>query len=82
MNAREEILRAIAVIVADRPDGVSTPAEVVATLRHWGSPYTEPTIRTHNASRMCIDAPPHHQVRYADAEQVARGHYRHIHADD
>lgn len=76
MTARSEILRAIGVIVADRPDGLFTSAEVVATLRDWGCPYAESTIRTHVVSRMCVNAPAHHAVRYPDVERVDEGLYR------
>jgi hypothetical protein len=40
-------------------------------------PHLNPgTIRTHVASRCCVNAPPHHQSRYSYFRAVRRGVYR------
>ena len=47
-------------------------AEVARSL-----PHLDPaTVRTHVASRCCVNAPPHHASRYAYFRAVARGTYR------
>ncbi len=53
---------------------VFTIPDVLERLR--GSEFAGSTIRTHIASRMCVDAPDHHQSVSADLERVGRGQYR------
>jgi hypothetical protein len=73
MSCREEILAAIAAILArDRQRPVS-PAEVVEEMRRRGSDYPETTIRTHVVSHMCIDAPGGKSG--AALRRVGRGQY-------
>ncbi len=75
MTVRADILRAARLLASGRADGSFSPAEVVAVLREWGSPYAESSIRTHIISRLCADAPPHHATRYGDFVRVGRGRY-------
>lgn len=58
------------------PDRTFTPAEVITELQRSGSRYRASTIRTHVVSRMCINAPEHHAVVYADLERVTPDRYR------
>lgn len=81
MTARDEILEAIAAIVADRPEGVFTPEEVVTRMHQTGSSYAESTFGTHIVSRMFVNAPANHKARYPDLERVEGGHYRLMHVD-
>lgn len=47
--------------------------EIVQEVLSVGAPFSEATIRTHIASRMCADAPVHHGTVYADLVRVGRG---------
>ena len=61
-----------AVAHADPRRGTFRIADVVAAL-----PALNPgTVRTHVASRCCVNAPPHHQSRYPYFRCVGRGVYR------
>ena len=50
--------------------------EIVDHMARQGTRYRESTIRTHVTSRLCVDAPDHHAVRYPDLVRVERGRYR------
>jgi hypothetical protein len=76
VTCREEILIAVRTLETASKDRSFTIAEIVAELRRRGSRYSESTIRTHVASRMCVNAPEHHAVVYADLERIAPGRYR------
>lgn len=76
MTAREEILEALPSIEARTADATFSPQDVVDELRRRGSMLAESTIRTHVVSRMCGDAPDHHDVVYDDLERVDHGRYR------
>jgi hypothetical protein len=45
-------------------------------MKIGGTKYSVSTIRTHITSRLCLNAPAHHAVRYPDLERTARGTYR------
>jgi hypothetical protein len=47
-------------------------ADLVRALPHLNPG----TVRTHVASRCCVNAPPHHQTRYRYFRCVGRGLYR------
>jgi hypothetical protein len=67
----EQILDA-AVAHANPPDWTFRLAELVAAL-----PALNPgTVRTHVASRCCVNAPPHHQSRHRYFRSVGRGLYQ------
>jgi hypothetical protein len=57
--------------LADR-EGVFRIADVAARLTHLNPA----TVRTHVASRCCVNAPSHHQSRYRYFRLVRRGVYR------
>lgn len=70
MTARDAILQAIHRM--DREE--FTIMDVLRELD--GSGYSEGTIRTHIASRMCAEAPDHHATTFSDLRRVGRGRYR------
>lgn len=76
MSVRSEILAAIDQVVAGRVDQSFTAAEVINAMRRGATRYTDQTIRTHIASRMCSNAPDHHAVVYQDLIRTERGRYR------
>ena len=49
---------------------------IVAGLKRAGSQFEARTIKTHIVSRLCVNAPAHHAVRYPDFERVGPGVYR------
>ena len=53
-----------------------TPTQLIAEARQQGSSVAESTLRTHVISRMCSQAPDHHDTVYADLERFSRGKYR------
>jgi hypothetical protein len=53
-------------------DGTFGVADVVRALPHLDAA----TVRTHVASRCCVNAPAHHASRYRYFRAVARGRYR------
>lgn len=53
-----------------------TIPEIVSCMAKRGSQFAESTIRTHIASRMCVNAPDNHAVTYQDLERTERGQYR------
>lgn len=76
MTARDEILNAIPAILARTGGEVFSIGAVIIELRRRGSAYTEATIRTHVASRMCSSAPYDHAKTYDDFKSVGDGLYR------
>ncbi len=75
-TCRDEILAAVARITGDTGRETFTLPELVDHLRRHGTRYRDSTIRTHVASRLCVDAPDHHAVRYPDFERVGPGLYK------
>jgi hypothetical protein len=57
--------------IAD-PQGLFRLRALVAALPHLNAG----TVRTHVASRCCVDAPPNHQTRHRYFSLVERGLYR------
>jgi hypothetical protein len=71
MALHEQILDA-ALVIADPRDWTFRIADVVAAL-----PALNPgSVRTHVASRCCVNAPPHHHSRHRYFRAVGRGVYR------
>ena len=65
-----QVLEAARRCAAD--DGTFAVADVVRALLHLDAA----TVRTHVASRCCVNAPAHHASRYRYFRAVARGIYR------
>lgn len=76
MSCRDEILDCVLAVTKRRSSGEFTVQEVLDWMRTHGTRYADSTIRTHIVSRLCVNAPPHHNVRYPDFERTARGTYR------
>ena len=76
MTARDDILAAIDRITARSGTDVFTLTDVIEEMGRAETPYAESTIRTHVTSRMCANAPDHHQTVYDDLIWVGRGQYR------
>ncbi len=76
MSCRDEVLAAFGRLEGTHGRAVFSLAEVVLEVLAGTDEYAEGTIRTHVSSRMCSDAPVHHDTTYADLERVGRGQYR------
>ena len=76
MTCREEVLKVAQQLARSSGDGTFTLEQVLAAMRREGTRYQESTIRTHVTSRMCVNAPAHHALVYADFERVGPGTYR------
>ena len=72
MPIHDMVLAAAQRICARRPDGVFRLAEIVAALPNLN----QGSVRTHVASRCCVDAPKHHDHRWPYFERAGRGMYR------
>ncbi|MEU8153137.1 hypothetical protein AB0B94_05695 [Micromonospora sp. NPDC048986] len=75
-TCRDEVLEAAHELAVRSADGSFTAEEVVRLIIGRGSTFAESTIRTHVVSRMCVDAPAHHAVRYPDLTRHGGGRYR------
>jgi hypothetical protein len=62
MTARDEILAALPAVRARTGQKTFTPQDVIDELNRRGTVYKPSTIRTHIVSRMCADAPDHHEA--------------------
>ena len=76
MACHHEVLTAAQEIVAIKGENEFAPVEVVRLLQEQGTRYAESSIRTHVISRCCVNAPPHHGVRYSYFERIGKGRYR------
>ena len=74
-TARFEILACARKLAERSADGSFTLPQILAEMRRAGSRYTESTIRTHVTSRMCADAPVHHDTAYDDFQRIGGGRY-------
>lgn len=72
MPIHDMVLATAQRISARRADGIFRLAEVVAALPNLN----ERSVRTHVASRCCVDAPEHHAHRWPYFERAGRGMYR------
>ena len=75
MSTAEEIYAIVPILEANNEDGAFTPAEVVAALPHLNAG----TVRTHVASRCCVNAPANHSHRPLYLQRVSRGRYKRRH---
>lgn len=76
MTCRDQVHAALARLERRHDRHVFALDEIVQEVLATTTRYSEQTIRTHVASRMCADAPRHHAVTYSDLERVGRGRYR------
>jgi hypothetical protein len=76
MTCRDEILVCAAQVTQRTGQPDFTVQDIIDCMRANGSQYAESTIRTHITSRLCANAPDHHQVTHDDWERTARGTYR------
>ena len=67
-----QVLAAAQRLCAAREGGTFTPDDVVRALPHLNAR----SVRTHVASRCCVDAPSHHAHRWPYFRRVRRGVYR------
>lgn len=74
-TCRDEILEAFARLERRHRRREFPLAEIVLEVQRAGTSYRESTIRTHVTSRMCGDAPDHHETVYNDLVRVDRGLY-------
>jgi hypothetical protein len=75
MTCRDEILAAAKAIVSKSGTNTFSIGDILTEMHNRGSGYSDSTIRTHIVSRLCLDAPPHHAVRYGDLVRLERGRY-------
>lgn len=68
----EQVLDAALVVCATRRDATFSLREVVDALPHLNPG----TVRTHVASRCCVNAPAHHASRWLYFRATERGRYR------
>ena len=68
----EQVLDAALIICGKRPDATFSLREVVDALPHLNPG----TVRTHVASRCCVNAPAHHASRWPYFRAMERGRYR------
>lgn len=54
-------------------------SEIVKEVLTVTDDFAESTIRTHITSRMCMQAPQNHAVKYADLDRIAPGEYQRRH---
>lgn len=75
-TCRDEILEAIqSILVRSGRDSFELD-DVVREMAARDTSYSEATIRTHVASRMCRNSPDHHAVVHPDLVRIERGLYR------
>jgi hypothetical protein len=76
MTCRDDVLACARRIVEQKGENRFTVKEIVDLMEEDGTEFSGATIRTHITSRMCVNAPQHHAVVYADFERIGRGVYR------
>lgn len=72
MPVHEEVLAAAKRLSDASAGGTFTLTDVVEALPHLN----ESTVRTHVASRCCVNAPSNHAVRYPYFRRVEHGVYK------
>jgi hypothetical protein len=75
MTCRDELLVCAQRIVRRKGHNLFSLEEVLQEMARAGSVYAVSTIRTHVTSRMCMNSPRHHAVKYHDFIRVRRGEY-------
>ena len=76
MTCRDEILSAFRRLILKHHRDVFQLNDIVREVQAATKRYTESTIRTHVASKMCKQAPDHHRTVYPDLDRVGRSLYR------
>ena len=76
MTCRDEIIECAKTVMRQSGLDQFTITEIISCMANKGSRYSESTIRTHIASRMCANSPDNHAVTYRDLERTDRGAYR------
>ena len=76
MSCRDDILECVKRVTSSKASDEFTIQEILDCMRAGGTKYAESTIRTHITSRLCVNAPSHHAVRYPDLERTGDGTYR------
>lgn len=76
MTCRDEILVCAKFVMGQTGLDYFTVQEIIDCMAQCGSAYKESTIRTHITSRMCVNAPDHHAVKYKDVKRSNRGTYQ------
>lgn len=76
MTCRDEILTCANRIVSQKEINEFTLQEILDCMKAARTRYEESTIRTHVTSRMCVNAPKHHAVKFADFVRISRGTYK------
>lgn len=51
-------------------------SEIVQEVLSVTGNFAESTIRTHVTSKMCVQAPTNHAMKYADLDRIGVGRYR------
>jgi hypothetical protein len=51
-------------------------SEIVQEVLNGTGNFAESTIRTHVTSKMCVQAPTNHAMKYADLDRIGVGRYR------
>jgi hypothetical protein len=75
MTCREELLDCAKRIVSRKGENSFSLEEILQEMTRSGTSYKESTIRTHVTSRMCMNSPRHHAVKYNDLRRIRRGEY-------
>jgi hypothetical protein len=75
-TCRDAVLDAFRRLERRHGRGVFKLEEIVNEVLAHDRQFKESTVRTHVTSRMCADAPDHHDSVYDDLERTARAHYR------
>lgn len=76
MTCRDEILVCVENLIKKTGSNKFFLEDVIKCMMENGTQYQESTIRTHVSSRMCRNAPQHHQVKYEDLERIGHGKYQ------
>ena len=76
MVAHDEILDAVNRVIKKTGKNEFSIKDILNEMQKSKSTYAESTIRTHIASRLCVDSPPNHATRYSYFERIERGKYR------
>lgn len=76
VSTRDEVLAAFSRLEAKTGRTTFALSEIIKEVQARGTTYSEGTLRTHIASRMCANAPDHHAVTFPDLLRTDRGQYR------
>jgi hypothetical protein len=76
MTCRDEILSRARELLERTGTSTFQLNDLVNFMRLKKSHFAESTIRTHVASRLCVNAPANHDSRYPDFERTETGTYQ------